>query len=188
MEECDSYITGEELNGFGVAFCMLECGLEHLSTPFPLSAGVKPAAFALPIQARVNENVGSGGTCWYDGINSCAAMVDDHFERLATPTGLLYELIPRQDANHLLARDSFWQDHYAQSISTERAVALQTEIVNLFSDLLLEISSRLPSDGYNSVKGLRVLANSLDVRIRQNCLVGIHGHISKSHGDMLCFL
>ncbi|KAE9007964.1 hypothetical protein PF011_g10896 [Phytophthora fragariae] len=45
----------------------------------------------------------------------------------------------------------------------QRAVALQTEIINLFSDLLSEISSRLPSDGYNPVKGLRVLANSLDV-------------------------
>ncbi|KAE9128373.1 Serine-protein kinase [Phytophthora fragariae] len=83
VDECDSYITGEELNGFGVAFCMLECGLDHLSMPFPQS--------------------------------------------------------------------------------TERAVALQTEIINLFSDLLSEISSRLPSDGYNPVKGLRVLANSLDV-------------------------
>ncbi|KAE9208995.1 hypothetical protein PF005_g11985 [Phytophthora fragariae] len=126
-------------------------------------SGMKPSAFALPIQACVSKSAGCGDSCWYDGINSCAAKLDDHFERLATPIDLLHELIPRQDTNHFLARDSFCSNDYAQSVSTERAVALQTEIINLFSDLLSEISSRLPSDGYNPVKGLRVLANSLDV-------------------------
>ncbi|KAL3669905.1 hypothetical protein V7S43_005283 [Phytophthora oleae] len=163
-EECDSWVTGEELHGFGVAFCMLESGLDHLSMAFSEPTGVKPAAFSLPIQAFADESIGAGDSSWLDGIKSCAMKIDDQFERLAVPTGLLRKLIPPQDTSHLLTCDGVCnKSSYAQSLSSEKTTALQTEVVNSFSDLLSEISSRLPSDGYNPIKGLRVLANALDV-------------------------
>ncbi|KAG3032424.1 Serine-protein kinase [Phytophthora cactorum] len=104
VDECDSFISGEELNGFGVAF-LLE----------------------LVIQA---------GTT---GLNR----------------------VRRKLMTNL--RDFLYRNTYAQSISTERMAALRTEVVNSFSDLLSEISSKLPCDGCNPIKGLRVLSNSLDV-------------------------
>ncbi|ETP45506.1 hypothetical protein F442_08117 [Phytophthora nicotianae P10297] len=163
VDECDSFITGEELNGFGVAFCMLETGLDHLSMSFPQSTGVKPAAFSPPIHALVAKSIVAGDSSWYDGVKSCVAKTDDQFERLAVPTGLMKKLIPPRDSNRLLSRDCFCRNAYAQSISTKRVAALQTEIVNSFSDLLSEISSKLPSGGCNPIKGLCVLSNSLDV-------------------------
>ncbi|GMF57537.1 unnamed protein product [Phytophthora fragariaefolia] len=163
VDECDSNIVGEELNGFGVAFCLLESGLDYLSMPFPLPTGLKPTAFPLPIQTLGSKTLGIDDSSWYSGVISSSTKLDDDFERIATPIDLLHELLPQQDTNHLLACDCFSPNDCAQSISPERVAALQTEIYNLFSDLLSEISSRLPSDGCNSVKGLRVLANSLDV-------------------------
>ncbi|OWZ22232.1 Phosphatidylinositol kinase [Phytophthora megakarya] len=162
VDECDSYITGEELNGFGVAFCMLESGLDCLSMEFPQSTGVKPAAYSLPIHAVAGEHLIAGDSS-YGGVNSCEMQIDDQFQRLAAPMGLLEKVIPPQDTNHLFTDDTCYVDAYAQSISIETAEALQTEVINSFSDLLSEISSKLPSDGCNPIKGLRLLANSLDV-------------------------
>ncbi|KAF4145831.1 FATC domain-containing protein [Phytophthora infestans] len=163
VDECDSFVTGEELNGFGVAFCMLETGLDHLSMAFPQSTGVKPSAFSAATHAFVGENVESGDASWHDGVKSCATRTEDQFKRLAVPTGLMKKLILPQDSNRMLSRDCVCSTAYSQSISTERATALQTNVIDSFSDLLSEISSKLPSDGCNPIKGLRVLSNSLDV-------------------------
>ncbi|KAK1931210.1 hypothetical protein P3T76_013399 [Phytophthora citrophthora] len=166
-EECDSWVSGEELHGFGVAFCMLESGLDHLSMVFSEPTGVKQAAFSLPVQAFADERFGTDDSSWFDGIKSRAIKVDDQFERLAVPTGLLRKLIhvPPQHGNRLLSCDGYCRRLYSQSLSSEKANVLQAEVVNAFSELLSDISSRLPSDGYNPIKGLRVLANAFDVSI-----------------------
>ncbi|CAI5740568.1 unnamed protein product [Peronospora destructor] len=161
-KECESWVTSEERNGFGVAFCMLESGLEYLSMAFPLSTGVKPSGFSPSIQAIIGKIVETDGTNWYEGVRSCGRRVD-YFERLAVPAGLLGKLIPRQ--NVFSSADFCVKDSCActQSISKKRVQALQKEVIRLFIELLAEVSSNLPSDESSPIKGLHVLANSLDV-------------------------
>ncbi|CAH0515203.1 unnamed protein product [Peronospora belbahrii] len=161
-KECESWLTAEELNGFGVAFCMLENGLDSLSMAFPSFTGVKPSAFSPLIQAVAGKVAGTDESSWYEGISLCERNVD-YFERLAVPAGLLGKLIPRQ--NVFSSNDFCVNDSYvcAQSISKKKVQALQKEVINLFAGLLAEIASNLPSDESSPMKGLRLLANSLDV-------------------------
>jgi hypothetical protein len=163
--ECDSWMTGEELNGFGVGFCMLESGLEHLSAVFPLTTGVDPTAFSPALQAFVGKSISTDDSSWHDGIQAWKMKSDDHFERLAIPTTMLGKLGSTQEP---FFRSDFCLSGrytYAQSLSKKRAEVLKTEVSNLLLGLLSEISSKLPSEGCSSIKGLRVLANSFDVRI-----------------------
>ncbi|CAI5703841.1 unnamed protein product [Peronospora effusa] len=177
-KECESWVTTEELNGFGVAFCMLEAGLEYLSMAFPSSTGVKPSAFSPLIQATIGKIVETDGSSWYEGVSSCERKVD-YFERLAVPAGLLRKLIPRQ--NVFFSADFCVKDNYActQSISKKRVQALQKEVVNLFSELLSEVVSNLPSNESSPIKGLRVLANSMDVGLILAALYGDE-HVNRS--------
>ncbi|RLN54888.1 hypothetical protein BBJ28_00002916 [Nothophytophthora sp. Chile5] len=83
FEECESALTGGELSGFGVSFCMHESGLEYLSQPFPPSEDVGPAAFSPVIQAFVNDAASSPGLGWSSGLKTDATRPQNHFEGLA---------------------------------------------------------------------------------------------------------
>ncbi|RLN97089.1 hypothetical protein BBJ28_00003320 [Nothophytophthora sp. Chile5] len=83
LEECESELTGGELSGFGVSFCMHESGLEYLSQPFSASEDVGPAAFSPVIQAFVNEAANSPGLGWSGGLKTDAIKPENHFEGLA---------------------------------------------------------------------------------------------------------
>ncbi|KAL7693861.1 putative serine/threonine-protein kinase ATM [Plasmopara halstedii] len=162
VKQCESVANGEELNGFGIAFCMLETGLDHLSMAFPDTTGVRPHAHSLLLQAFLGRNSENNDLSWYNGIKLCAIKADDQFERLAVPPTLMNKLIPSQHTFHL-SHDCFCKDQISQSIAIGRLARLQKNISYWFSHLLSEISSTLPSDGCNQTKGLRMLANLFDV-------------------------
>ena len=131
----------------------------------PPSTGAVPSAFFPSTGAVTGNVVATNKSGWYDGLDMCEKKADDFFERLAVPPCLLENLIPRPNA--FLSGDFCPKICYsnAQSFSKTSKQALGEEVVHLFSDLLLEISGNLPSEGCSSIKGLQVLANSLDVRI-----------------------
>lgn len=189
LDECDSCISGEELNGFGIAFCMLETGLDHLSMAFPESAGIRPHAHSLPIQALLGSNFENEV---FNEVTSHAMKTDEQFERLAVPTSLINRLTLSQNAYCLLSHNCYCKKVYRQSIATERIARIRSKVTDSFFDLLSEISSKLPSDGSSSIIGLRVLANSFDVGLVLAAIYASEDRASiknyKANDNRLCAL
>lgn len=183
VSKCEGSHSGEEFNGFGIAFCMLDTGLEYLSVDFTdTTTGVKPDSFPLPFQALTGKYFGASDVNWCHGVESCADDTEDQFERLAVPK-FFKKLIVSQDNERILSYRCFPKEIYTQSISIERSRTLQTKVNKLFTGLLSEITSNLPSKGCNPVKGLRILANSLDVGL---VLAALYVSRDESSSSIIC--